>query len=456
MNPQTAVPPLYSLSSDSKYQSASCPGPRSGRPGRCALVLAASLFVLHLVAVKKASAQGVVRDSIGAVSSGRGGTNIAHDDNLSLILDNPAGIVDIAGLERTDIGLDILATDLDYRDPHNNANGDVVPFPLPTFGYVKKSADGRLAYGFGVFASAGFGAHYDLYHGLYGKREYSSLGALVRLLPAVAYRVTDRFRVGATFGLGISHAQLEMPFNFQTGLFKGFPAMLDLKATGLAPIWSAGMQYDVTDQTTVGLTFTAESRFRMKGDADADVSGFGLPVLGAKYDTEVDLVWPRSVGFGVSHRINRRHRVSGEVVWTDWSHAFDKVDLKLTNGTNPLFNTILGKKVRDTLPVDWNDALAFRFGYEYLLTDRDILRAGYIYHNSPIPNETAIPLLSGTLEHAVSIGYGHQWETWRMDVGYQYSWGPTYRVGRSRIVGGDFDNSSIDAQAHWLFLSVSF
>ncbi len=39
---------------------------------------------------KESNATGVMLDSIGAVSSGRGGTNIAHSDNGVLIHDNPA------------------------------------------------------------------------------------------------------------------------------------------------------------------------------------------------------------------------------------------------------------------------------------------------------------------------------------------------------------------------------
>ena len=48
--------------------------------------LAASLLVLALTP-NNLLAQGVVRDSVGPVSSGRGGTNIAHYDNLGIILD---------------------------------------------------------------------------------------------------------------------------------------------------------------------------------------------------------------------------------------------------------------------------------------------------------------------------------------------------------------------------------
>ena len=56
---------------------------------------------------------------------------------------------------RFEIGLDTLFTDLDYTDPQNNVDGEVVPFPLPWFAYAQRPNDGRLAYGVGLFAPAG-------------------------------------------------------------------------------------------------------------------------------------------------------------------------------------------------------------------------------------------------------------------------------------------------------------
>jgi len=447
------------------------PDPTSpGRSSRVAELFSPAPFIEHLLAstivpailmitwasATDAVAQGVVRDSIGATSSGRGGTNIAHADNLTVILDNPAALVNIPEDDRFDFSLDILATDLDYTDPENNANGEVKPFPLPTFARSKKSDSGRFAYAIGVFAPAGFGAQYKLRHPLYGKQRYASLGALVKILPAFALKVDEHLSVGATFGLAISHVQLREPFNLQTGVFAGLPTLINLKSTGVAPTWSLGMQYKISPATTFGLRFISETRFRLKGDAKVDISGFGLPLLKSRYDAQVDIVWPRSVGAGITHRFNARHSASADVVWYDWSHAFDKIDLKLTNGANPLFNLLLGSKVRDRLPLDWEDSIAYRFGYEYSPTADDVIRLGYIYHDNPIPNNTLFPLLAGTLEHAATIGYGHQWKKWRFDVAYQYSWGSTNKVGRSRIVGGDFDHSSVKAQAHWLFLGISY
>jgi|GEM_PF-819114 len=412
------------------------------------------VVLVTLLCAPGALGQGVVRDSISAIPSGRGGTNIAHHDNLTLILDNPAGLVNLKESQRFDWSLDILLTDLDYRDPLNDANGKVTPFPIPSFAYARKSEDKRWAYGFGFFAPAGFGAKYKLNHFLYGKRNYRSLGALIKILPALSYKVNDRLSLGATFGLAISHAKLKMPFAKQTGFLAGLPGILDLKATGLAPTWSLGMQYELSKDTTLGLSFISETRFHLKGPTTFDVSGFGLPLLRSSYDAKVDLVWPRSVGAGITHRIDKKQRISADLIWFDWSHAFDDLSLELTNGSNKLFDLILGPKVRDKFPLDWKDSIAIRAGYEYSPNDRETYRAGYIYHPNPIPNATLMPLLTGTLEHVISVGYGRKLSTWKMDLAYQFSWGPSNHVSSSNIVGG-FNNSTVKAQAHWFFMTFS-
>lgn len=432
----------------------STPRPRRFRGAAAPGWLAAAL--LTLCTAPGARGQGVVRDSIGATPSGRGGTNIAHSDNLTLILDNPAGLVNLPDRRSFELGADLLMTRLDYADPLNNAHADFMPFVLPSLAAAGRTADDRLACGVGVFAPAGFGATYQLKHFWYGQREHMSLGALVKIPLALSLRLDERLSVGGGLGVGISHAQLELPDHLQTGPWAGLPAMVDLKATGVAPVWSVGAQYKLSEQTTLGLAYVGQTRVRMRGDAQVDVSGLGLPLLKAAYDADVDLTWPASLGLGVSHRFNEQHRLSGDVLWFPWSQAFDKLDLRLDDGSNPLFALALGPRVRDRVTLDWRDSIAVRLGYEFFPTRQDVIRLGYIFHKSPIPADTLLPNLGGTLEHAITAGYGHQWDRWRVDLAYQYSWGPAVHTGNNRFVGGSYDFGTFEAQAHWIIVTFSW
>jgi long-subunit fatty acid transport protein len=85
-----------------------------------------------------------------------------------------------------------------------------------------------------------------------------------------------------------------------------------------------------------------------------------------------------------------------------------------------------------------------------------VLRLGYAYNPAPIPDETLTPLIPGTLEHLFTIGYGHAWTHWGLDLAYQYSFGPDRTVDTSDIVGGDFDGATMSSQSHNFFVAVSY
>ena len=85
-----------------------------------------------------------------------------------------------------------------------------------------------------------------------------------------------------------------------------------------------------------------------------------------------------------------------------------------------------------------------------------MLRCGYVYHPNPIPDSTLTPLIPAVLQHAVAAGIGKQCGPVSLDFAYQFSFGVEEHVGTSRLVGGDFSNSEVKAQAHWVGVSASY
>jgi long-chain fatty acid transport protein len=399
---------------------------------------------------------GVTQDSIGATAAGRGRTNLAHSDNGDIVLDNPAGMANLDSCGLLEFGVAGLITDIHYADPLNSTTSKIRPEALPDISYIQKSADGRWAFGLGLFAPAGFGAEYEIYNRVFGRQQYESFGALGKILPALAYKVTDRLSIGGSFGVGLSTVQLEGPFHLQTGPAAGAPVLMHLHATDAAPVWSVGMQYQLSERTTLGAAYTEESRFNLDGKLDASVAGLGPAPVYSRFDSQVNIVWPRSVGVGLTHILSERQRLSMDVSWFDWSDAFDNIGLRLTNASNPLFTALLGPTIRDEFPLHWRDTVSARFGYEFLLTPCDVLRAGYMYDSPAVPSATLSPYIPGILQHTFTLGYGREWDNWRFNLAYQYAFSPKERVSQSGIVGGDFNNSELRAQVHWLFLSVSY
>jgi len=109
--------------------------------------------------------------------------------------------------------------------------------------------------------------------------------------------------------------------------------------------------------------------------------------------------------------------VSFDVIWTNWSNAFDKMTMTMTNGTNSNINTMLGSsdfvfefplKWEDNtmtngtnsnintmigssdfvfeFPLKWEDNITLKFGGEYICTDQFTFRMGYAYNSNPVVN----------------------------------------------------------------------
>ena len=78
-------------------------------------------FALALVAATSnaALADGLVRDGIGPISTGRGGTNLGFADNGAIIHDNPAAMTNVAGFGLMEFGIDTAICKLQYSDPEN-------------------------------------------------------------------------------------------------------------------------------------------------------------------------------------------------------------------------------------------------------------------------------------------------------------------------------------------------
>ena len=166
--------------------------------------------------------------------------------------------------------------------------------------------------------------------------------------------------------------------------------------------------------------------------------------------------WPRSVAVGIKHSFCPHRRIAADVIWYDWAHAFNQVDLQFYNPTNPLIPLLTPLPIKDALPLNWTNSVSLRLGYEWQPTDLETWRVGYTYHGSPVPDSTLNPYLDGVLEHGFSVGYSRQMRRAVLNLAYQYNFGKQRNVGTSALVGGQFDNTSLNAQAQFAMISLLF
>ncbi|HEX7376224.1 MAG TPA: outer membrane protein transport protein [Pirellulales bacterium] len=400
-------------------------------------------------------ADGLIRDGLGAISGGRGGTNIGFADNGAVIYDNPGALVNVANNGLIDLDVDTVISQVHYTDSKpNNVYSAVRPIPTPDLAYIRRSRDRRWAWGIGAFAPAGFGASYQFQNSFAGPQKYQSLDGMGKLLGALCFRVTDRLSIGGNLGIAINYLNLQGPLYLQSGMLAGAPTISNLQNTGVAPTGGFGIQYLLNEKTTLGLNYISESKFKMGGNMNALAFGLAPFPIYTKFAATTNMIWPRSVGVGLSHRFNRRHTLGIDVIWYDWSHAFNQVNVNLTNPSNPLVGAVVGSANVQRFPLDWRDTVSLRVGYQWAPDDVNTFRFGYVYHASPSNTATLTPFTDGLLEDTFSIGYSRKVGGVYLNTAYQYTWGPTRSVGTSALAGGDFSHSTLHTQAHIAFAGV--
>lgn len=414
------------------------------------MVLALTCWIC-LCSVGYSFANGVLRDGMGPISSGRGGTNLAHIDNGILIYDNPSALTEMKG-KRIEADFDFMLLTMNYEDPDNDEDGkDTFSF-MPSLSYSQELVEDLFSFGLGVYHPAGFSTEYDLVHSVYGEQKYASDAFLTKILFGLGWKISDQFSIGVAIGPAYCNLELEKPWTFQTtpGLV-GAPVLMDLEGDDWALAWNVGAQWRISPNTTFGLAYHCQDKFHMSGDLNLDTI-----VTTAHYDLIFDFSWPQSLGVGFTHRFKDVHRISADVKWVDWSSAFDEITFKLSHGNNAVLNGLAGSKPQDTLPLDWKDSYSYCFGYEYFLGTANILRLGYTYTENPVPSSTLIPVIPGILKHLISVGYSHNWKSWTFDIAYQYFFGSRQTVKTSEILGGDYDNSSVEIDAHHFGLGIQY
>ena len=427
------------------------------------LTSAATLFVLFSF-ITMSSANGVLLDAKGPITLGRGGTNIAHRDNVMSILDNPAALASLKG-KRIEASVDVLMFPMNYRNTLNDKRAEDEYFLLPTLAYTQSKEQSRLGMGIGVYNPAGFSAEYRLNNLFYGNQKYYSYASLTKILMGAGWNVNDRLSVGAGIGASYSKTELELPYAFQTGPLGtlGLSAKINLDADDSGFSWNLGAQWEISSATTLGFTFIAQDKLKMHGDVDVDISGGPFfdpnvnPDPTAHYKVDFDFKWPQILGVGVKHKIESGPVFSLDVLLIDWSSAFDALNLKLTEGDNLGFNFLTGgSSTTDSFPMRWNDSYSFRLGFEHSLNEKDILRFGYIYNTNPVPAATLTPLIPGILQNEATLGFSRNWKNWTFGVSYTYAFQSKKTVANSDIQGGDFDSSTLKMSCNFLSLGFQY
>lgn len=395
------------------------------------LISGSAAFGLAFVLGGSALADGYRNPPPTAEGIGKSGANSVFVDDASAISYNPANLA-FQSNKSAVVSATFAKTDNSYYNPLNPAgsvdsqNGWVM---LPNLYYSMPTGYKDIAIGLGITTPYGQGIEWaatDVFNPGAPASIYKAKLALVDFNPTIAFKVTDNIAIG--LGADIYYSDLKFDALTTTGGPPTGAATADGTDVGYGG--NIGISWQVTDAQRAVFTYRSE----VNVDHDGDLNASGIPLVDSSFGLEITFPNTLSVGYGVE--LTDDIRVECDIEWLEWSSTQSQVANLGANGSL-------------TIPQNWDDTFTFNLGGDWQLDENWVVRAGYAFIESPIPNSTISPLLPDADRHALSLGVGYATGAHTVDVAYTFS----IYDDRGMTASGTYD---IDSDLVGLTYSYSF
>lgn len=406
-------------------------------------------FLLLLLLAVQGDAQGFRNPPEGAAALGRAGGKVVFSDDASAVSHNPANLVDL-GEPQALAALTVLHAETDYDGPAGPSATTEEPWKFLPNLYGAWPVSGKdVVIAVGVTTPFGQSTEWDKSSPFRYTAPYLAQLVVVNVNPSAAVKLGDRLSIGAGLDIFVSDLDLKqvVPWSLLTGLpLPDGEEKICANGQGLGA--NLGLTWQVADHQRLALTFRTPVRVDYEGDFEAEnlPAPAQLPpplrVATAKSDFETDIEFPAVAALGYGIQVSDQLRCEANVEWIGFS-SYDS--LPLDAGPNAVL--LPAAEVRQ----DWDDVWTFGIGADWRLDDRLTLRAGYLFIESPIPDETFSPTLPDADRHALSIGVGYRQGANALDLAYVYSLFEErdIRSNQNPAYDGEYDTASHILGVSW-------
>ncbi|WP_053405446.1 OmpP1/FadL family transporter [Persicobacter sp. CCB-QB2] len=380
-----------------------------------------------------------------------GNLGVGLQPDPSSIFWNP-GALAMAHQSGVALGVNIINSKINYWDSetpgssYTTTTDSPLGTPFHVYGaFQPKNSEGEYsnwAFGLGVYTPYGSSVEWDPAWKGNSLLQSIDLQAIF-FQPTVSYRISDRFSVGA--GLVISTGSV----NLQRGIPQVGPdAGIELDGSAdIAFGYNVGLYFQASEMVNLAFSYRSKVDAAVKGgdvtfkNIPASIYVTGLfPEGGTQFDATLPLPSVASVGVTVTPDEKVTIGFEGNIVgWSAYqSLTFDFVDP--ING-----------ELRTSSPRDYENALQFKLGAEYLLTPAWALRAGIYYDQTPVQDGYMTPETPGADRTNLTFGFG--WmptEHLRVDASFLWVNGQERRqsfadaANAGTIAGFDADGNVTD------------
>ncbi len=370
------------------------------------------LAVVGLVVAQPVWANGFRNPPASAEALGRDGGRLAATAGPSSAAINPAALVEV-GAPSAEAGLVVLHSEASYSGPAGASETTDPWKPLPNLHGAVPAKELGLVFGCSVTAPYGQSTEWERDSVFAYTAPYRAELTVVDVNPAVAMRLCDQVAVGA--GLDVYESSLEISSQIPWSAALGVPGLPDGDLTfdgeGSGVGWNVGVLVELTKRQRVAVTY--RSPVEVSYDGDTEVGGIPVPGAAAEesdFSTEIEFPAVAALGYGVD--VTDALQVGVDVEWIGFS-SYDALDLDA--GANAAL------LASPSIPQDWEDTWTFGAGGRYVLGGGWVVRAGYKFLETPVPDETLAPTLPDADTHLLSAGVGYSSGRHAFDAAYAYA-----------------------------------
>ena len=346
-----------------------------------------------------------------------GGAFIGLADDYSAVFWNPAGLTQMKQTTLAFFGADIVP-DASYQFTYPgvfsiDTKAETEHHLTGSVGFFKPLSE-KVVVGIYAYTPSGLGVTWkgDELAALTGgvALEWRSYVGIITVSPVIAFKLSDKFSLGATININYGFAEFSRP-----GLGQYSEESHDT-AIGA----TIGILVKPSETFSFGLTYRTPIKVKLAGDATMT----GAPLLGlpATDDMLREVTFPMWFGAGIAIKPTDKLTVTADAQYTNWKEM-DTIPMEFSNPGWKLF-------FEDTsaLVLDWKDCVQLRFGIEYKTSEKFAIRAGYYYDPNPSPKHTRTILLPEMTFNFFTFGIGYHSKKVSIDLGFEYGMGKELEI----------------------------
>jgi long-chain fatty acid transport protein len=396
-------------------------------------------YVMVVIALLSSQAQAGWIQSLGQSEHciSMGGACVANKGDFGSFYHNPAAAAGFDGVYGVNLRL-LDTREVDLKDSSGNhdvdktnAEGDVVL--APSFGGYW-AINEKLTFGLGFGAPFAITADWSNDSGIHRYNMSEQSLFVLELTPMLAFQASERLRIGAGINV-VAFKQLKTESLFPASFGAALPPALggagtvipttpdspiigsltletdDDASLGIPPdnmatsfnefALTLGIQFDVTEQLTLGAVYRSKTKMEWEGDVTLDLqpAGLGSQVTGF----QVDLDMPSHLQAGLAYRFAKNWTWTADLQWTEWSDAKGIGSDLVIELDDPLLGFVNDLSVE----YDANDTLTWRTGLDYQFNDNWSVQFGYAYDESIFDDEHVDILVYDSNRHIVTTGLSY-------------------------------------------------